>query len=187
MATKTTKVTEARIDALRPDPHNANLGTERGAGMLERSIRENGLGRSVLVDKHGVIVAGNKTVETAVSIGMEDTIVVETDGTKLVVVKRTDLDLSKDEKAKKLALFDNRVSQVNLEFDADVLQGLVAEGIDLAGLWNEDELNALINASAEPTPPDEFSNYDENIDTDYCCPKCGYRWSGKSNDEEKEK
>lgn len=30
-------------------------------------------------------------------------------------------------------------------------------------------------------PPDDFGEYDEEIDTDYCCPKCGYKWSGKPN------
>lgn len=29
------------------------------------------------------------------------------------------------------------------------------------------------------TPPDEFAAYDDDIDTQYCCPKCGYEWSGK--------
>jgi len=27
--------------------------------------------------------------------------------------------------------------------------------------------------------PGEFGSYDENIATEYCCPKCSYRWSGK--------
>lgn len=27
-------------------------------------------------------------------------------------------------------------------------------------------------------PPDSFQEYDENIDTEHQCPKCGYKWSG---------
>ena len=27
--------------------------------------------------------------------------------------------------------------------------------------------------------PDDFGEYDEGIDTEYSCPKCGYEWSGK--------
>ena len=27
--------------------------------------------------------------------------------------------------------------------------------------------------------PEEFGAYGEDIDTEYCCPKCGYKWSGK--------
>jgi hypothetical protein len=35
-------------------------------------------------------------------------------------------------------------------------------------------------APDEPAPPDEFGAYDESIPTEHQCPKCGYRWSGKS-------
>ncbi|WP_146255441.1 ParB N-terminal domain-containing protein [Azospirillum sp. TSA6c] len=33
----------------------------------------------------------------------------------------------------------------------------------------------------EPTPPADFPSFGEDIETQYCCPKCGYRWSGKPN------
>jgi len=26
--------------------------------------------------------------------------------------------------------------------------------------------------------PSDFSEYDDDINTDFCCPKCGYEWSG---------
>jgi len=35
-----------------------------------------------------------------------------------------------------------------------------------------------------PAAPDDFAEYDESIDTQYECPKCGYRWSGKQNQDE---
>lgn len=31
----------------------------------------------------------------------------------------------------------------------------------------------------EVIAPDEFGEYGEGIETEYCCPKCGYQWSGK--------
>jgi hypothetical protein len=31
----------------------------------------------------------------------------------------------------------------------------------------------------EAKPPEEFGEYGEDIQTEYCCPKCGYVWSGK--------
>jgi hypothetical protein len=30
-----------------------------------------------------------------------------------------------------------------------------------------------------PVPPEEFAAYDEDLETQYRCPKCGYAWSGK--------
>lgn len=31
----------------------------------------------------------------------------------------------------------------------------------------------------EPEPPADFQSYDENIEVEYTCPKCGYEWSGQ--------
>lgn len=132
---------------LKPDPMNANRGTERGAGMLEASLREFGAGRSLLVDKHGVVIAGNKTLEAAASIGMDRVRVIETDGTELVIVQRTDLDLAKDVRAKALGIADNRVAQVDLQWNVEALASLVADGTDLSALWHEAELSSIINAS----------------------------------------
>ena len=47
------------INELIPDPKNANKGTKRGNQLVERSLREYGAGRSILIDKHGKIIAGN--------------------------------------------------------------------------------------------------------------------------------
>src|SRR3972149_5518258 len=71
---------------LRPEPLTANRGNERGHAMLEDSLRELGAGRSILTDRHGVVIAGNKTLEVAAGIGLGDIIVGHSDGTKLVVV-----------------------------------------------------------------------------------------------------
>ncbi len=30
-----------------------------------------------------------------------------------------------------------------------------------------------------PEAPEQFAEYGDNIETQYCCPKCGYEWSGK--------
>lgn len=146
-----------RVADLVPDPRNANKGTERGSGMLEASLREFGAGRSLLVDRHGVVIAGNKTLEAAAAIGFDDVVVVPTDGSKLIVVQRTDLDLAADPKAKALAVADNRVSQVDLAWDADVLQSLVADGVDLGQLWHEGELVALLGTPAENNYKDHWT------------------------------
>jgi hypothetical protein len=47
-----------------------------------------------------------------------------------------------------------------------------------------DELLYLVNLNnegREDNPPEEFPSYDEEIETEYCCPRCNYRWSGKPN------
>ena len=43
--------------------------------------------------------------------------------------------------------------------------------------FSEEELGIGLYKEA----PEDFKSYDENINTEYCCPKCGYKWSGKQN------
>lgn len=142
-------VSAARLSDLRPDPRNANTGTERGAQMLEDSLRAYGAGRSLLVDKHGVVIAGNKTLEAAAEIGLSDVIRVRTDGRQLVVVERTDLDLAHDPRAMALAVADNRTAQIGLEWDPAALQALMADGADLTRLFTADELAAVLAGGAD--------------------------------------
>lgn len=109
--------------------------------MIERSLQQYGAGRSILVDKNGRIIAGNKTAEAAGSIGLEDAVMVESDGRQLVVVKRTDIDLDSPQ-GRALAIADNRTSQVGLEWDTENL-AWIAESVNLSEFWFDDELESL--------------------------------------------
>ncbi len=149
---------------LQLDPQNANRGTSRGRTLLGESLRAHGAGRSIVVDREGRVIAGNKTVEQARQLGLSMR-VVTTMGEELVVVHRTDLDLATDPRARRLALADNRVAELDLEWDPDMLKAHVAEGVELGDLWTPDELEQLLgeglhagtteeNATVEPRATD---------------------------------
>ena len=161
----------AKLRDLTPDASNANRGTERGRYALEASLRKYGAGRSILIDRNGKIIAGNKTAETAADVGIDDVIVVQTDGRQLVAVQRTDLDLDSKE-ARELAYADNRVGQLDLDFDPEVLLADLQAGVDLSALWRQEELDVLIGEIAAP----EFREYDESAADNVemlTCPHCG--------------
>jgi len=167
------------IDDLQPDSENANLGTERGLRMLDDSLREDGAGRSILVDRDGVIVAGNKTLERAADIGLPIR-VVRTDGSELVVVQRTDLDLDGEGddqvRARRMAYRDNRSSEVSLNWDVEQLLADVNAGVDLGGMFRQDEIDELL---AEAALPEVWPEYDESIadEVEYLeCPECGHKF-----------
>lgn len=160
-----------RLKELKPDPKNVNLGTERGQQLLESSLRKYGAGRSILVDRNNVIIAGNKTFNEAGQIGIERVRVIETDGTELVAVKRTDLDLKRDKSARELAVADNRVSEVDLCWDTSALKAL---DIDLSLLWTTNELEVLF-ADFKPVSVDEQGKLDEKSKVK--CPECGAEFS----------
>jgi hypothetical protein len=115
--------------------------------MLDDSLQEVGLGRSVVTDKNGVIIAGNKTAERAIDRGFDEAIVVHTQGDKLVVVQRDDLDLVNDDDkqtARNLAFFDNRVAEVDLNWIPEQIEADRANGVEIVDkLWSPVELDIL--------------------------------------------
>ena len=129
------------------DKRNYRRHDEKNKRVIRKSLEELGAGRSVVIDKEGALIAGNGVYEQAQKLKMPVR-VVETDGSELVVVKRTDL-ATGDEKRKRLALADNVASDLS-DFDNDLLQedftieelgdwGLEFENNDMSNVDEEDE------------------------------------------------
>ena len=114
-------MSKLKLSDLTPDDKNYNKGSEFGNSLIEKSLRKFGAGRSILLDKNNRIIAGNKTIENAGAVGLEDIIVVETTGNQIVAVKRTDIDL--DSKiGRELALADNASAKASITWDEDVIK-----------------------------------------------------------------
>lgn len=139
---------EVDIESLLPDEHNANLGTVRGQQLLERSVKQYGAGRSILIDKAGRVIAGNKTLEAARAAGIRRVIVVDSDGRQLVAVLRKDVAIG-DKTGRALAVVDNRVGELNLQWDPQALEDLRQEVGDLRGVGFTDEELASMRPGAE--------------------------------------
>jgi hypothetical protein len=121
------------------DKRNANAGSVRGQAAVAESLSRYGAGRSILTDKNGKIIAGNTTE----SNWEGDILVVPTDGSKLVVVQRTDLDLDSDKAARELAHADNRTNQLGYTPNVELIDSDMTDGVDLSWLWRADELEAM--------------------------------------------
>lgn len=134
------KLVKRKISDLHFDNMNINTGSEFGTSLLEKSIRETGLGRSVLTDRNGVLIAGNKTVEAAASLGFENVIEIESDGKDLIVVKRTDLDINTGP-GLKAKILDNTVNKHNYRENAEMVAAVV-EAAEITNL-NEYGLSSI--------------------------------------------
>lgn len=164
------------INDLQFDENNANRGTVVGRERLEGSLRNRGAGRSVLADRNGKLIAGNKTAELAAELGLEIE-VVKTRGDKLVVVQREDLDLE-DADARLLAYEDNRIGQLDLSWNVDQITQDTLQGIKLDHLFSNDYLSTLM---AQHVVEDEeldqtFSEQQQakvGAARYVCCPECG--------------
>jgi hypothetical protein len=161
----------AHIADLKPDSRNARKHNPRNVGMIESSIQRDGFGRSVLLAKDGTIIAGNATIDAAASAGIEDVVIVETDGTKVVAVKRVDIEPDSPE-FHNLAVADNRSAEL-AEWDADVLAGL-QDDLDLSLFFRDEELAEVLQQvpDFQPVGIDEQGRLDEK--PMHTCPECGH-------------
>ncbi len=145
------KIARKKLSDYQPDLHNANRGTLRGLAVHEKSIDEFGARRGIVVDKNNRILAGNKTAERLADAGITEVIEIETNGNQLVVVKSTDLDIN-TERGQRYALYDNRVGQLNLDWDPDEFKALVGQGLDLSTMFDPPELDKIVGFAPNTTP-----------------------------------
>jgi len=106
------------------DPRNARRHPERNLTAVEASLRELGAGRSIVVDREGVVIGGNAVYEKARELGIPVR-EITTKGDELIVVRRVDL-ATDDTRRKALALADNQTATL-AEWDEVVLSELLAE------------------------------------------------------------
>jgi sporulation protein YlmC with PRC-barrel domain len=121
-----------KISELIPDDKNFNQGSEFGNSLIEKSFTKFGAGRSILIDKNNKIIAGNKSAEHFGAIGMEDVEIIESDGKRLIAVKRTDIDLDTPE-GRELALADNATAKANIVWAEDVIASEL--GVEVGESW----------------------------------------------------
>lgn len=163
----------APLSAFSQDSENANKGTERGTDLLKKSLSQRKFARPTFAAKDLTILGGNKTLAAAAEVGMNEAIVIETDGSRPIIHVRTDLANSKSPEARRLAIEDNRIPQVSLDWDEKIL-GAFAEFDEtmLKGLWSEDEIKKM-QAFVDDI---QFKEYDESVEKDVEmieCPHCG--------------
>jgi DNA modification methylase len=131
------------IDDLTPDPANARKHGERNLSSIIDSLRAFGQQKPIVVDRRGVVIAGNGTLEAAKRLGWEE-----------IAVVRTELDPTQ---ATAFGIADNRTAEL-AEWDEDVLVSLLdsldAETRDLMH-FDEKELEAMVPKATVEVVEDE--------------------------------
>lgn len=137
------------LQAVVPQRRNANRHTQRGMGELETSIRERGWIGAITAAANGETFDGSARREVLAAIDLEDAIIIRGDGSKPVVYIREDIPDADDPRAKLLALEANKIAADNLDWDPAVIVALGEEGVDLSGLFRDDEMATLLEGLEE--------------------------------------
>lgn len=85
-----------------------------------------------------------------------------------------------DDQAARIVAADNRTADA-ADYDNDVLVELLTglDGLDGSGYSDGDLARLVDSLVADRQPPEEFTEYDDDLETEFRCPKCSYEWSGK--------
>lgn len=134
---------EIKIQDLIQDSRNFNVGTEKGQVLLNRSFENFGAARSVLIDRNNRIIAGNKSAKTAEAHGIDDVIVVDSEGDELIAVRRVDIDLDSRE-GRELALADNMTSKANMNLDYNEIRRCMEEVQMDVEVWGIKDIDKYI-------------------------------------------
>jgi ParB-like chromosome segregation protein Spo0J len=157
---------------LQPHSRNYNYHSDAQIARIAKSLSTFGQVRSIVMH-HGTILAGHGVVEAARSLGWTE-------------IRADVVDDLTESQALAYVVADNELARQSDPDQAQlaaILTELKAREpllVEAAG-YGAAELEQLLRAIAPLEAPEDFSEYDEEIETEYCCPKCGYSWSGKPN------
>jgi len=171
------EVTTKPISELHAAPYNPRQITDAAWKGLAASIERFGLVQPVVWNKRtGHVVGGHQRLY-----------VLEQRGVTNVSVVVVDLPES-EEKALNLTLNNPHVAgeftveAITLLEELDAEDGDVLDTLQLTSLLTElQEAAGQGDGTGEDVaePPDGFPAVDDDLATDYKCPKCGFEWSGK--------
>ena len=149
-----------KLSDFQTQKRNLNKHRPRAMGMLDNIISKEGWIGAITVANDGETFAGSARLETAQErFGDEsEPIVFDIDGTRPVILRRTDIPTADDPRAIRLGIADNRISELNYDPDIELLSA-IAEEVDISDMYFEDELAALVERDQN-----EDEEYLENAD-----------------------
>lgn len=158
----------APLSKFRPWPGNPRLHPEAEIDLLAQVISLRGPDQPIVVDEGWYILKGHGRLKAAQQAGAKEFPFVQRFG------------LTESEKVA-IRIEDNALPLMSA-WDKTLLSGqleqLKADGYDMK-LLGFGDAQLVQFMTAEP-PPAAFQAFDDGtIETEYCCPKCHFAWSGK--------
>jgi hypothetical protein len=115
-----------KLSDLIPDTKNHNKHTPYGMALLDKSVGRVGIIESITVSNDNMIISGNARHEVIGQRFDTEPIVVETDGTRPIILKRTDIE-SGTKMFSEAAILANTTAKANIDIDMDVIEELMEE------------------------------------------------------------
>ena len=159
--------TEKRVvKDLIPFEKNPRKITDKQKDDLKRSLEKFGLVEIPAIDVDNKIIAGHQRIKILQLLGRDkEKIDVRVPNRKLTEEEFREYNLRSN---RNVAEWDYDLLS---EFDHDLLENIGFNEEELEGIFQDDSLEGAFK-TGEPVQPE----FDENIKTQFECPRCGYKW-----------
>ena len=135
-----------KLSSITPDDKNNNKHTAYGMDLLEKSVNKVGIIESITVSNDDKIISGNARHEIFGKNFTKEALVIETDGTQPIIIKRTDIE-SDTKQFYEASILANTTSKKNIDFDNEVIEQLAVDydidivdlGVDVIDYIDENE------------------------------------------------
>jgi len=163
------KMKKAKITDFVPAVKNPNRHTAYGEQLLEKSIQGDGwIGAATAADD-GEIIAGSARQGVAVEkFANVEPIVILSDGSRPVIIKRIDIKNANTARARRLATADNAVASANYDPDGALLAEWASEDDQIRKMFLDDEWMKINYESEHPKTLEELeAEYGNSKDDDF--------------------
>jgi hypothetical protein len=162
-----------KLPSIKTQRKNANKHTQQGMQALEQSIQQDGMIGAVTIAANGEVFDGSARREVFDTLALQDCIIVHSDGSKPIIHIRDDIATADDPKAVRLGLAANRIAELNLDWDADILTEIQAHDATLFdGLFDDTELKNILGITPDFIPVDQAEQPRLDIKDPIECPHC---------------
>lgn len=173
---------EVHPDSLLANPQNWRIHPYEQQQALAEIMKDIGWLQEIIVNLRTgkEWPDGERNVETMVDGHLRVILSMRGDEQSVPV---TYVDLSPEEERTALLFYD-RISAMAKQDEAKVAELIAELSPDnpvIAAMIVElsEVINKSMNGKSEEEAPEEFAEVDEEIETEYRCPSCGYEWSGE--------
>lgn len=156
----------ALLNRFIPYPDNPRTHPPAEIMLLSQLLKTRGVDQPIVVDENWIILKGHGRLQAASLAGLKQFPYVQRFGLSEVDKRAIRIE---DNQVALLAGWDRALIRTEIG-------QLQASGYDIALLgFGEAE---IVSFTKLPGPPASFQAFDETIETQFCCPKCKFEWSG---------
>lgn len=127
--------------------------------MLDDAMSEDGYVAPMTAAADREVIDGSARLERAYDKFNDEAIIVEHDGTKPIIAVRTDIPNAQTPEAQRIAVRANRIAQVDLSWNPEILSELAPEALE--GMFSDKELAEILAETGAGSQPLEAKELPE--------------------------